>query len=108
MIQVGRLQVAAAAPWRSCRKSSSRSCSRWHSRCTTSIRLAARRWAGVCGFGQILGQQLHVEPNRRERILDLVRQPAGQPRDLRVLVEQPLDGLRTIRHRELGSAIRSA
>ena len=39
---------------------------------------------------EVLGQQLHVEPDRRERILDLVGQRPGEPRDLGVLREQPL------------------
>ena len=40
------------------------------------------------GLGEVLGQQLHVQADRRERVLDLVRQPAGQRRDLGVLRDQ--------------------
>ena len=39
---------------------------------------------------EIFGQQLHVEHDRRQRILDLVRERTGEPRDLRVLLRQPL------------------
>ena len=70
------------------RKLSSRFCSRWHSllhdRDLGRGPAIARRF----GLGEILGQQLHVEPDRRQRILDLVRQAAGQLRDLGVLVDQ--------------------
>ena len=52
-------------------------------------------------LGQILGQQLHVQPNRRQRILDLVRKTAGQLGDLGVLVHQPLDRGRGIIQRRL-------
>jgi hypothetical protein len=40
------------------------------------------------GLSKILGQQLHIQANRRERILDLVRQPPGQHRDLGVLRDE--------------------
>jgi nitrogen-specific signal transduction histidine kinase len=37
-------------------------------------------------LGKILGQQLHVEPNGRERVLDLVRQAPGQRRQLGIVL----------------------
>ncbi len=72
------------------RKSSSRFCSRWHSCCTTAILAAARRSRGDLGVGKVLGQQLHVQADGRQRILDLVRQSAGQLRNLGVLLDQLL------------------
>ena len=46
--------------------------------------------AGRFGVAEILRQQLHVHADGRQRVLDFVGQPAGQPRDLRVLIDQPL------------------
>ena len=46
--------------------------------------------AGRFGVAEILGQQLHVHADRRQRVLDFVGQPARQPRDFRVLIDQPL------------------
>ena len=72
------------------RKSSSTFCSRWHSRCTMSNFIECAAVARRDGIGKILGQQLHVEHDRRERVLDLVRKSAGQRGDLVVLIDQPL------------------
>ena len=47
-------------------------------------------FAGGVGLAEVLGQQLHVHADRRKWILDLVRQPAGKPHDLGVLIDQPL------------------
>ena len=55
----------------------------------------ARRSRGASLCAKVLGQKLHIQPDRGERILDLVGQTARQPGNLRVLIDQPLiDGIR--------------
>ena len=39
---------------------------------------------------KVLGQEVHVEPDRRQGVLDLVGQPPGQLGDLRVLIDELL------------------
>ena len=39
---------------------------------------------------EVLRQKLEVQPDRGKRVLDLVRQASGQPRDLRILIDQLL------------------
>ena len=76
------------------RKSSSRSCSRWHSRCDQLDLLHRPAVARRLALAEVLGQELHVQADGRERVLDLVGQPAGQPGNLGVLIDQPLiDGV---------------
>src|SRR5690606_1677262 len=48
--------------------------------------LLARR----LGLLEVLGQEVHIEDDRRERILDLVSQRTGEPRDLRILLGESL------------------
>ena len=82
------------------RKSLSRSCNRWHSRSTTAISAVP---ADPRGFAapKVLGQQLDIQSDRRERILDLVRQAAGQLGNLGVLVDELLiDGVRRHKNQE--------
>jgi hypothetical protein len=44
-------------------------------------------------IGKILAQQIHVHPDDRQRILDLMRQRARQRRQLVVALAQLLQGL---------------
>jgi len=45
---------------------------------------------------QILGKQLHIQTNGRQRIPNLMGQSSGQARNLGVLVHQSLDRLRSL------------
>ena len=49
--------------------------------------------AGRLRLGKILGQEVHVHADDRERILDLVGQRAGQRGQLGVLLAELVEGL---------------
>ena len=58
-----------------------------------SILARARRSRGVCGSAKSSAKQVHVHADDRERILDLVRERAGERGQLGVLVAELVEGI---------------